>query len=125
MTDIKYKSGDRVVDLVTGHRYTVLNVFANLHVKAVDAPYHDMFLHKADVCLDPDARIKSTVRLEKRGPSTGRVWIDTAFDGCKLQSLVVFSGDYTIAQGIFDGRYRLTPESYLVDAATGEKIKWH
>lgn len=121
----KFKSGDRVVDLVTGHRYTVLNVFANLHVKAVGAPYHDMFLHKADVCLDPDTRIKATVRLEITSGRCGCVWIDTTFDGCKLQSYVVFSGDYTIAQGIFDGRYRLTPESDLVDTATGDKVKWH
>ncbi len=84
---------------------------------------------------DTDMRVKATVRIEKTSdggfkahryqPAQGRVYIDVSFDGCRLQSQVVFSGDYDIAQGIYDGRYRLTPESDLLDAETGEKIKWH
>lgn len=114
----KYQIGDLVRVKVPNHRFRAGDVG---HVS--DIVYNDGTEYWirfpgfiADYSFSADSlepawiaeRVKSAVRLDGN-----RVWIDTTFDDCRLQSLLVYSGDLETAKAIYQGRLRITAESTL------------
>lgn len=129
----KFKYGDKVYVRHNGRKGTVVATFLDNTVgvgfpglTASQFAYHD-----DELAESADNRVKATVRLEVSEPykgrwpdfdrpASGKVWIDTTFDDCKLQSVLIYSGNLESAQAIYNGRLRLTADSRLVDSESGD-----
>lgn len=125
----KFKYGDKVYVRHSGRKGTVVTCKNDDAYSVAFDETGNLFTYLGTELIESaDNRVKATVRLEtKLTPEgawlkpSGRVWIDTTFDDCNLQSLLVYSGDLETAESIYQGRLRLTADSRLVDSETGDE----
>lgn len=70
-------------------------------------------------------RIKTSLRLELSnarvvGDAGNRVWVDVELDKDKLQSVLVYSGYRTVAEGLFSGGLELGEDGAVIQVHNGE-----
>lgn len=127
----KFNVGDKITVQHNGRKGTVVETFISNEVSvAFPGVTACNFRYRDDELAESaDNRVKATVRLEVTEPykgrwpdfdrpASGKVWIDTTFDDCKLQSVLVYSGDLETAQAIYNGRLRLTVNNTLTLVGT-------
>lgn len=128
----KFKYGDKVYVRHNGRKGVVVSCKNDDAYNVAFDETGNLFAYLGtELTESADNRVKATVWLEVSEPykgrwpdfdrpASGKVWIDTTFDDCKLQSVLIYSGDLRSAQSIYDGRLRLTADSRLVASDSGE-----